>query len=452
MTSRAATARPDAPAPRGASLKAGLFQAGPLAGAGIAANAGSLVVTVVLARLLASSGYGALNQLTGLFFVVSTPGSAVLVAVVRRLAQWSPLDGHARAWAAVVRRRALWALAGFAACTVAGGPFLAGVLGRHDQVGVDCIVVAGGTWVFLCVDRGILQAHRAYRPLSGNLLVEGVLRTALMLLAGAAGLGVSGVAAAVLVAEVGTAVAARRMAERTWPDAGPGAVPGTGAGGAAARVGGAGRWWARPATRDLVGAVVALASVALLQNVDVIVMGREGPRSAGAYAAVSVSSKALVFVAVVVGGYLLPEAAIRWRAGGHALRQLGVTLALLAGPAAVLVAVAAAAPRRFLSLCFSARYAGAAGAFLPLALAMACLAVVVVVTMYLLAVGDRWVVALVVAGAGAATAATAAAHGVPRATAVADLAVEAAVLGVAALEMLRVHRRRARTGAATDPA
>lgn len=438
MTSGPVTARTDAAAGRRASLKAGLFQAGPLAAAGIAANAGSLVVTVALARLLAASGYGALNQLTGVFFVVSTPGSAVLVAVVRRLAQWSGVDGDARAWAGVVRRRALWALGGVAASTVACGPLLAGALGRHDQVGVDCIVVAGATWVFLCVDRGILQAHRAYRPLSGNLVVEGALRTALMLAAGAAGLGVAGVAAAVLAAEVGTAVAARRTAERTWPAMAPGAgaAPSPGAAGPAVR------WWARPATRDLVSAVVALASVAVLQNVDVIVMGREGPRSAGAYAAVSVSSKALVFVAVVVGGYLLPEAAIRWRAGSHALHQLGATLALLAGPAAVLLAVAGLVPRRFLSLCFSARYVGAAGAFFPLALAMTCLSVLVVVTMYLLAVGDRWVVPLVVAGAVAAATATAAQRGAPRATALADLAVEAALVGVALAEMLRLHRRR----------
>lgn len=457
MTSGAATAttRVGAPVDRRPSLKAGLFQAGPLAAAGIAANAGSMVVTVVLARLLAARGYGALNQLTGLFFVVSTPGSAVLVAVVRRVAQWTPAHGDVRTWAETVRRRALWVLAGFAACAVAAGPLLAQALGRHDQAGVDCIVVAGGTWVFLCVDRGILQAHRAYRTLAGNLLTEGGLRTALMLAAGAAGLGVTGVAAAVLLAEVATALQVRRMAGRAWsrtaevpapvetpPTAVPASEPpGPAAPGAAIVLEASGQR-ARPAAQDLLGAVVALASVALLQNVDVIVMGREGPGSAGAYAAVSVSSKALVFVAVVVGGYLLPEAALRWRAGAHALRQLMVTLALLAGPAAVLLAVAAAVPRRFLSLFFSARYVAASGAFLPLALAMTCLSVVVLVTMYLLAVGDRWVVALLVLGAAVATGATAAAHGAPRATALADLVVEAALTATAVLEMVRVHRRR----------
>ncbi len=432
----ATTARTGAPPSGRAPLRAALSQAGPLAAAGLAANAGSVVVTVVLARLLAGPGYGALNQLTGLFFVVSTPGSAVLVAVVRRLARSETRDGGVAAWAARVRRRALWALLGFSVATVSAGPLLSAALGhRRDQAGVDFIVVAGAVWVFVCVDRGILQAGRAYRALSGNLLIEGGLRTALMLAGGAAGLGVAGVAGGVLVAEVATAAHARRLADRTWRPAltpSPSLTP-------RPRPAPALSPW--PAAADLLGAVVALAAVALLQNADVIVMGREGPGSAGAYAAVSVSAKVLVFLAVVVGGYLLPEAALCWRSGAHALHQLLVSLALVAGPAAVLLAVAAAAPRRFLALFFSARYVAAAPAFLPLALAMACLSAVVLATMYLLAVGDRWVVALLVAGAAAAVAATAAAHGSPSLTAEADLVVQAVLATLVAAELLRVHRR-----------
>lgn len=451
MTTRAVAPPTDRPGRRRASLVVGLSQAGPLAAAGFAANAGSVVVTVVLARLLAARGYGALNQLVGLFFVVSTPGSAVLVAVVRKVASWTAECGDARSWAKTVRNRALVALVAFAACAVAAGPFVAPALGRRGQVGVDCIVVAGATWVFLCVDRGILQAHRAYRPLAGNLLTEGGLRTALMVGAGAVGLGVAGVTAGVLVAEVVTAAHAHRMADRSWSRCEPlgaalapdGSPVGSAATSAPVAVWASAGRWAGSAARDLAGAGIALAAVAVLQNVDVIVMGREGPRAAGAYAAVSVSSKAIVFLAVVVAGYLLPEAAIRWRAGAHALRQLGVTLTLLAGPVAALLAVAVAAPRRFLGMFFSVRYVGAAGAFLPLALAMTCLGVLVVVTMYLLGVGDRWIVVLLAVGAAAVTWATAAAHGVPRATATADLAVQAALVLAGGAEMVRVHRRRA---------
>ena len=93
----------------------------------------------------------------------------------------------------------------------------------------------------------------------------------------------------------------------------------------------------RTVALDLVVASVSLSMVAVLQNVDVLVVGRDNPTHSGAYAAVSVTSKAIVFGAIVLGGYLLPEAAIRWRQGGHALRQLAVVLVLLAIPSVVLL-------------------------------------------------------------------------------------------------------------------
>ncbi len=71
----------------------------------------------------------------------------------------------------------------------------------------------------------------------------------------------------------------------------------------------------RTVVLDLVVASVSLSMVAVLQNVDVLVVGRDNPSHSGAYAAVSVTSKAIVFGAIVLGGYLLPEAAIRWRQG-----------------------------------------------------------------------------------------------------------------------------------------
>jgi len=195
---------------------------------------------------------------------------------------------------------------------------------------------------------------------------------------------------------------------------------------------------------DLGAAFVALAMIALLQNIDVIVVGREAPGVSGAYAAVSVASKAIVFGAIVLGGYLLPEAAIRWRQGGHALRQLAVTFLLLAVPASVLLVVALSAPRVLLSVVFSARYLGAVPAFLPLVLAMVFLSITVVLTMYLLAVGRRWITGLLVVGAAAATVAVATAHGVPRATARADLEVQAALAVATSIGFVLVHHRRLR--------
>lgn len=445
---------PSATSSRGAGVRAGLLEAGPLAAAGLAANAANVVVTVVLARLLAAHGYGALTQLTGVFLVVSTPGSAVIVAVVRHVTACAGDRPRARAWASLAHRRALLALALFALAVLAVGPVLSNALGRGGATGFDAVAVAGGAWVLLCLDRGLLQARRAYRPLAANLLAEGGLRTACMLVFVAIGWGVSGAAVGILVAEILTALHARVAAERLlgWRLRAAAPAPEADAGPAAAARATSlstrrlARGWrgAGVARRDTVAALCALGAVAVLQNADVIVIGRTGPSVAGAYAAVSVSSKFIVFAALVVGWYMLPEAAIRWRDGEHALRQLSVTLLLLAVPAAVLLGVAGLAPRAFLTTFFSARYVLAAGAFLPLAGAMVCLSVSVVLSMYLLAVGDRRIVALLAGGAALATGGFAAAHGNPVATAQIDLAVQGCVAACAAGQLALVHRHRAR--------
>ena len=78
----------------------------------------------------------------------------------------------------------------------------------------------------------------------------------------------------------------------------------------------------------------------------------------------------------------------------------------------------------------------------PLVLAMILLSVSVVLTMYLLAVGRRWVAAVLVGGALALTLAVLGAHGAPRATALVDLAVQAAVLAVIGVGFAVVHKVR----------
>ena len=85
----------------------------------------------------------------------------------------------------------------------------------------------------------------------------------------------------------------------------------------------------RRARHDALFALGALGLLAVLQNVDVLVLGRHDPASSGSYGAVSVACKSLVLVAFVLAGFLLPEAAITPRgrpsrddaAGGLAARS-----------------------------------------------------------------------------------------------------------------------------------
>jgi O-antigen/teichoic acid export membrane protein len=434
------------------SMRTGLLQAGPLAAAGVLTNVASVLLTIALARLLAPHSYGVLNQLTGLYLILSMPGSAVVVAVVRRVTIWhEDGSGHlVRRWAGRVHRQGALLVLVWAAVVFAGRHDVAIVLNERSGIGIAAIVTAAAFFVLLSLDRGLLQANRSYRPLAGNLLVEMGVRLAAVLLLVLAGFGPSGAAVGVLIGEVVAAVHARWAAVRAWSS--DGRVP---------RRWATGSWRAalgrdpvldgavaerRTVVLDLVLASISLSMIAVLQNIDVLVVGRDDPGHSGAYAAVSVTSKAIVFGALVLGGYLLPEAAIRWRQGGHALRQLAVVLMLLAAPSALLLGIAVAAPQLLLELVFHHDYTSAADALAPLVVAMIMLSLSVVLTMYLLAVGRRWVVAVLIAGGAALTLAVLTVHGSPRATALVDLVIQAAVLVVIAVGFLLVHRPRLQGG------
>src|SRR5205823_2140556 len=76
--------------------------------------------------------------------------------------------------------------------------------------------------------------------------------------------------------------------------------------------------------------VVALALIAFLQNIDLIVVKhRVGGDLAGSYAAASVAAKMIIWVAIGLGFYLLPEASRRTRLGRDARPTLWRTLGLI---------------------------------------------------------------------------------------------------------------------------
>lgn len=418
-------------------------RAGPLALAGIATNAIAVVVTVALARLLPARDYGALAQLYGVFLVLSMPGSALLVAVVRRLTAWEVLGQAARAdaWVRRVRRMGVAGMAGLAAVAIPLRWPAASLLGLPGPGGVSEVLLAGGAWALLSVARGGLQARRAYGTLARNMLVEAGGRTVLTVGLVAAGLGVAGAAAGLLGAVALAAAHATRAFHCLGP-AGPvgGHAPEPLVAGPAVvtaerplEPGGR-----RHLVADLAAALCALGLLAILQTMDVIVLGRERPSASGPYAAVSVAAKSLVFAAIILAAYLLPEAAAHWHRGERALRQLGVALVLVAVPAAVLVTIGAAAPELLLGIVFGPRLTGASAALVWLALAMACLAGTVLCTNYLLGVGRRRVVAVLAAGVAAGLAALSAADGRPVATARADLAVQAALFAAVGAMVVRV--------------
>jgi len=361
--------------------------------AGGVASSANLVSTVLVARLLPSVGYGALNKLLSLFLVLSMPGMALMVGVVRRVTAWEAQgrERHALAWIAGAQRIGVLAVAALAASVWLAREPIVHAMGLRGSTGLVEIVSAGGVWVLVAMDRGMLQARRRYRSLSANLLVEGVVRTAGMITLTAAGLGLQGAAIGVLAGELGAAVHARLSVVRAYQHHHDGTRLEHPAGELHTT---------RDLATDVIVAMVSLALLAALQNADVVVFGSQMPGKSGTYAAISVPAKALVFLALLLGNYLLPESSIRHHQGRHALRQLGHTLGLLALPALTLLLFATMMPSRFLGLVFGTKYEGGAHGFTPLVLSMAFLCVTVVLTIYLLGAGWRWVVVPLAAGTG----------------------------------------------------
>jgi len=423
------------------TVKGGLLQAGPVAIAGMLVNGAAALVVVAVARLVSSQSYGEIAQLLGLFFILSMPGSAVLVGVVRRVTglQTTGQDYLVRPWVARAHRICLAAIGVELVLVLALQGWIAHQLHLPDGRGVVLILMAAGIWILLSVDRGLLQAHRSYRPLAGNLLIEGGVRTLLVLVLVFGGLGVVGYALGVFVSEVVATAHAHWLAQRAWANRASApvvrdgvAVPTTAPEEILAR---------RKLLADVSAAFVGLGLLGLLQNIDVILLGRLDHANVGPYAAVSVASKALVFGALALGAYLLPEATIRWNEGGHAIRQLGVTLLFLAVPAVVLLGIAVVVPKQVLTLVFSAKLSTASAAFAPLVLAMICLSFTVLVTNYLFGTGSRWIVYLLAAGSGLAAILVTRADGQPSATAWADLIVQALLALGMGIAFLAIHVR-----------
>ena len=241
----------------------------------------------------------------------------------------------------------------------------------------------GCLWLLLSVERGALQGVHAYREVGWSIVLEASARLVSGLVLVALGLGVTGAYLGTPVSMAVTAIVLIVIARR--------------------RIGVADPALAAAKLRDLVAgawpAVIGLFLVAVLQNVDVILVKRTiGGDAAGAYAAAAVAAKAVVWVAIGVGLYLLPEATRKAGAGEDPrpvlLRALGV-VAVVAVPMLIVYAVA---PGALLRLAFGEETVPAAGALLVLGIAMTLLAAGYLCVQYMLALREvRFLFALGVA-------------------------------------------------------
>ena len=347
-------------------------------------NVLALVFTVVFARVLGAAGYGSLAVLLSAFIILMVPGSALQIATAREISH-AIADGKPDAG----RDVRLWLRQlGVATLVVAVAAILlreviATALAVDDSWAAAAVPVSGMLWALVCVERGALQGFQHYRLVGGSLVGEAVLRLVFALALVGAGLDVAGAFLGTPAALLGLGLLLFAALSRHLPHGGAGREKGLG---------------------ELLGRsrapVVGLTLLFALQEAHVIVVKHEASSdAAGSYAVAAVAAKGVIWVAVGLGMYLLPEAARRARAGEDARPVLLTTLGLIAAVGAPMVLVYAAAAQPMLKAIFGGDLTGATGALPWLGLAMTFLACSYLCVQYLLALGRTSFVAVLAVGA-----------------------------------------------------
>jgi O-antigen/teichoic acid export membrane protein len=371
---------------REALMRSESGKAAGLAGATLLNNAVQLVFTVLFTRLLGVTGYGSLAALISSFLVLMVAGQSLQVAAAReaaldRLGEPAVMRRTLQAW---TERLLVALLAVTAACVLLREPIAALIGVEEHPWGAAAIGPTGVLWMLVCLQRGALQGMRGYGAVGLSIVGEGLGRLVFALILVGLGAGVVGAFLGTPLAFAATAVALEVALLR--------------------RIGPVERAHASARSlRTLIGdgwvAIVGLLLLAVLQNVDVIVVKRElGGDAAGAYAAASVAAKSVVWVAIGLGLQLLPEATRRAAAGLVPRPVLARSLVVLAAVAAPALLIFAVGSEPVLRLAFGEKFTQASDALPLLGLAMTLLAGAYLTVQYMLALHKQsflWVLAVV---------------------------------------------------------
>lgn len=347
-------------------------RAGGMAAAVIAGNVIALALTVAFARVLHAKGYGSFSALMSTFIILMVPGTALQTTVAREvsaeIARGDPSPGESvRKWL----RRLTVLVVVVAAVSAIARDVLAAIIGVRDVPWAAAATLpAGCLWLMVCVERGALQGFQRYRTVGLSMIGEQVARLVFGLALVAVGLHVTGAFLGTPLSLMAVIAALSVPLARELGPARPGAV----------------EQQLRALLARAWAPVLALGLVAWLQDGHVIIVKHlASGRQAGAWGAAAVAAKALVWVAIGVSLYLVPETARRARTGEDARpilsRTLGV-IGLLAVPAVLIFAVAA---HILLKVVFGPKFTSSSDALPFLGLAMTFLAASYLVVQYHLA-------------------------------------------------------------------
>jgi O-antigen/teichoic acid export membrane protein len=354
-----------------------------LGAAVIVSNVLALAFTVIFARVLGASGYGSLAVLISAFIILMVPGSALQIAAARTVSR-DLAAGSTRAGAGVhswLRRLVLGTVI-VALVAIPVRPVIGAVINVDELWGAAAIPVTSMLWMILSVERGVLQGFQRYRAVALSIIGEASTRIVFALLLVAVGLDVTGAFLGSALSLVAMALVLQIPLRRHLPPADGDPSEDT-------------------RLRDLLAGawvpVVGLTLLLALQELHVIIVKHEASDdAAGAYAVAAVAAKAIIWIAIGLGMYLLPEAARRAKTGVDARPILLRTLGLIAAGAVPMVLIYTVAGKPLLEAVFGEDLTDASDALPWLGLAMSLLACSYLSVQYLLALGRArfiWILA-----------------------------------------------------------
>jgi O-antigen/teichoic acid export membrane protein len=228
-------------------------------------------------------------------------------------------------------------------------------------------------WMIVCVERGVLQGFQSYKVVALSLVGEATSRIIFALLLVAAGLDVTGAFLGSALSLTAVGLVLTRPLSRRLKDVQPGPEDDM-------------------RLRDLLAGawvpVIALALLLGLQELHIIIVKHEASKdAAGSYAVAAVAAKAIIWIAVGLGMYLLPEATRRGKTGIDARPILLRCLGLIGAAGVPMVLIYAGAGKPLLSAVFGSDLTDASGALPWLGLYMTLLACSYLSVQYLLAMG-----------------------------------------------------------------
>jgi O-antigen/teichoic acid export membrane protein len=333
--------------------------------------------------VLGQGGYGSLAALLSTFLILNVPGYALQTTVAREIsgavAAGDPEPGApVRRWL----RRLLVLTVVLAVIAALARDQIASVIGVEDAPwAAAATIVAGSLWLLLSVERGALVGFQRYRLVGASIVIEQSARLVCGLALVAVNLDVTG-------AFIGTPLALAIVAAALWQPlhglVGHGEPPVEG-----------------QRLRDLVrrawAPIAALGLIAWLQDGHIIIVKHlASSHDAGAWAAVSVAAKAVMFLAIGLSGYVVPEVARSARQGRDPRAPLLRTVALVGAVAVPMLLVYSVAAGPVLRIAFHIK--GGAGALPLVGLAMTLLAFSYLTTQYQLALHrTRFIVVLAIA-------------------------------------------------------